>query len=267
MNRDLVRDRLEAQLAACPQVLAAWEAGSAAFDRVDPLSDLDIGVLAKAGANEAVWTAVGRVFEELGGISFLWSEPNPVFAGVDKRIYRPKGAPEFFQVDIGIFPETATELFNQAERHGRVRVLFDRACRLVPPPWDDAGHRRRMGEALHQNLMKWQAYRGWFRKEIARKRNTDAFAFYYSAALGPLVSVVGMVHRPTRWDFSLRYVRDEFPPDVAAALERLCYVPSPDALQERFAEAELLLTQSVEELRKRGVQPFDPRGVDIPARP
>jgi hypothetical protein len=264
MTREEARDRLRSHLEGCARVLAAWEAGSAAFGRADGRSDLDVGVLAMAGGNDEVWAAVGRAFDGMGGIAFLWNEPNPVFSGIDKRIYRPRGAREWFQVDIGIFPETATELYNQPERHGRVRVLFDRAGRLAPPPWDAAGHSRRMGEALHQNLMKWHAYRAWFRKELARGRPVDAFAMYFHTSVQPLLAILGMRHRPERWDFALRYLNEEFPADVARAVERLCYVPGPSALEERFAEADRLLQGTVAELRERGIVPIDARGVDIP---
>jgi predicted nucleotidyltransferase len=265
MTRANVRDRLRERLSACPEVLAAWEAGSAAFGRDDEHSDLDVGVLVRAGGNESVWAAVDRAFQELGGVEFRWSELNPLLPGIDKRVFRPRGAARWFQVDIGVFPETATELHIQPERHGRVKVLVDREGRLNPPAWDEAAHQRRMGEALHQNLMKWRAYHGWFRKELARGRPTDAFAFYFHTALAPLLAVLGMRYRPSRWDFGLRYVRDEFPPEVADVLERLCYVPEPSALEERFAECDRLMERTVGELRERGIVAIDPRGADIPA--
>lgn len=262
MTRQDVRDRLQTYLARCPSVLAVWEAGSAAFDRDDEYSDLDVGVLATVGSNNEVWDVVGWAFDELGGLAFRWNEPNPIFSGVDKRIFRPRGAREWFQVDIGIYPETATELYNQPTRHGQVRVLFDHANRLTPPPWDEVQQGRRMGEALHQNLMKWQAYRGWFRKELTRGRPTDAFTIYFYTALLPLLAILGMRYRPARWDFALRYVKEEFPPEV---VERLCYVPGPAALEGRFAEADRLLQQTVDELRERGVVPIDSKGTDITA--
>jgi hypothetical protein len=265
MTRQDIRDRLQTRLARCTSVLAAWEAGSAAFGRDDDYSDLDLGVLAKTGSNTEVWSVVDRAFEEMGGLAFRWNEPNPVFSGIDKRIFRPRGARQWFQVDIGIFPETATELFNQPKRHGTIRVLLDRTNRLTPPPWDEAEHGRCLGKALHQSLMKWQAYRAWFRKELARGRSIDAFAFHFYTTLMPLLAILGIRYRPTRWDFGLRYVKEEFPPDVAKVVESLCYVPDPSVLEERFAEADRLLQRTIEELREQGIVPVDPKGTDIPA--
>ncbi|MGH9786253.1 MAG: hypothetical protein ACRD88_18960, partial [Terriglobia bacterium] len=151
----------------------------------------------------------------------------------------------------------------QPERHGTITVLFDRSDRLKPPAWDEQTHRRRMCEALHQNLMKWQIYHGQFRKELARGRTVDAFACHLFLTLQPLLAVLGMRYRPHRWDFGYRYFKEEMPPEIVEAVERLCYLQQPEFLEVRFAEADALLTATVRELEKQGIIPLDPKGVDI----
>ena len=267
MTRINVRDSLEQHLRRCDSVIAMWEAGSTAFGREDEYSDLDIGVLSREGSNPEVWQAVDEAFKELGGVGLRWNEPNPLFAGMDKRVFRPRRANRWLQVDIGMFPEDAGELYNQPERHGRIVVLFDRAGRLEPPPWDEPVHRQRRCEALHQNIMKWQVYHGQFRKETARGRTVDAFAFYYALTLSPLLAVLGMRYRPNRWDFGFRYLKDEMPAEIVSAVERLCYVPDASLLEQRFSEAEELFKKTVEELAERGIVPVDSTGVDISVSP
>src|ERR1017187_6490224 len=56
MTRQDVRERLQTHLPRCASVFAAWEAGSAAFRRDEAYSGLDVGVLAKVGSNDEVWT-------------------------------------------------------------------------------------------------------------------------------------------------------------------------------------------------------------------
>jgi hypothetical protein len=265
MTRIEIRDKLESHLAGCKSVLAMWEAGSTAFGRADDYSDLDIGVLASAGSNEEVWGVIDQAFAELGGLDLRWSEPNPLFPGMDKRTFRPRQAPRWLQVDIGLFPDSAAELYNQPERHGRIEVIFDHAGRLAPPSWDEQANRRRMCEALHQNLMKWQIYYGWFRKELARGRAVDAFVAHLYLTVMPLLTILNMRYRPSRWDFGFRYLKEELPGDVVEAVERLCYVPDASALEERFSEADLLLRKTLKELEGRGIIPIDPKGVDISA--
>jgi hypothetical protein len=263
LTREELRSALEAAAKAAGDVLAMWEAGSASFGRVDAYSDLDLGLLVRAGSNPRVWAALDAAFEALGGIALRWHEPNPVFKGLDKHTYRLRRAPRWLQVDVGLFPETASDLFNDRERHGTPDVLFDPGGRLAPPAWDAEAHRRKMRTALHHEVMKYRLYHGFFRKELARGRPVDAFRMHLSMTVRPLISVLGMLHRPARWDFDLRYVAEELPPEAAAAIERLCYIPDPGAMEERFEEADALFERSLAALAANGITPLDEEGRDI----
>ncbi len=265
MTPNIVRDKLEEHLVRCNSVLAMWEAGSTAFGRADDYSDLDLGVLVKEGSNDKVWRVVDEAFDELGGVALRWNEPSPVFSGMDKRIFRPRQARQWFQVDVGLFPETAKELYNQPERHGQIVVIFDPTGRLAPPPWDEELNHKRICEALHQNLMKWQIYYGWFRKELARGRPADAFVMHLYLTVMPLLAVLNMRYRPTRWDFGFRYLKEELPAEVVSIVERLCYLADPNTMEARFSEAERLLRTTLKELKERGIVSTDSKGVDISA--
>ncbi len=93
--------------------------------------------------------------------------------------------------------------------------------------------------------MKWRLYEGYFRKEIARGRGVDAFRMYQSMSVRPLLAVLGMAYRPARWDFELRYIHEEFPPQIAEAVLRLCYVASPEELEGKHAEATVLFERTI----------------------
>jgi hypothetical protein len=110
--------------------------------------------------------------------------------------------------------------------------------------------------------MRWNLYRDFVAKEIARGRTIDAFGFYLAFAVRPVVTVLGMLHRPERFDYGFRYVKEELPADTVEAIERLCYVGSPEKLLDRVDEANRLLEQTIESLRRAGVEPVDAKGVD-----
>jgi hypothetical protein len=263
MTRTVVRDTLRDHLAPCESLLAMWESGSAAFGCVDEYSDLDIGLLTRTGTNTEVWSLVDAAFEAIGGVTLRWNELSPLFEDMDKRVFRLRAASRWLQVDIGLFPETATDLHNQPERHGQIDVIFDREHCLQPSSYDTEANHRRMREALHQEIMKWQIYYGWFRKELARGRTVDAFAAHLGGSIRPLLNVLGMRHRPMRWDFGMRYVTEDMPASVVQTIERLCYVPEPGLLEERFLEADRLFRVTVAELEQQGIVPLDSKGVDI----
>jgi hypothetical protein len=264
MTRDDLRAALHARLAACEDALAMWEAGSAAFNRADERSDLDIGVLARTGSIARVWDAVEAGLNDVGGFAIRWENPVHIFKGMTQRIYRPTRAPRWLDLDIGIFDESADDLYLQPQRHGRATILFDRTetKRTSHATFDETMHRQRMREALHQEIMRWNLYREFVAKEIARGRTVDAFGFYLGFAVRPVLTVLGMLHRPDRFDYGFRYVKDELPAEAMRQIERLCYIASPSELLGRVEEANAIFTRTVDALRRAGAEPIDARGTD-----
>jgi len=265
MTRTELREVLREELVGCEFVLAMWEAGSHAFARADEYSDLDVGLLVCEGTLDEAWAAVDRALEKVGGFDLRWHLPGHIFKGMTQRVYHPRLGGPWLALDIGIFQESAEDLYLDEPRHGRAEVMFDRTGRVKPPAWEEEKHRRTMREALQQDVMRWRSHATFFRKELARGRHVDAFGFYVGLALRPLLSVLGMLHRPDRFDYGFRYVKEDMPAEVVKRIERLCYVPSPAALEERFAEADRMFHETVAELARRGIMPIDPRGFDIPA--
>ena len=98
-------------------------------------------------------------------------------------------------------------------------MLFDRTGRVKPPPWDEQKHLREMREALHQEIGKWHALHAFCLKELKRGRTIDAFGFYLGLMMRPLLNVLGMLHRPQRWDYGFRYAREDLSAEVVARLE------------------------------------------------
>jgi hypothetical protein len=264
MDRAELRGALYERLVRCDDVLAMWEAGSAAFDRADERSDLDIGLLVRSGSLTRVWHEVELGLDDVGGFTVRWENPTHIFKGMTQRVYRPARGGKFLDLDVGIFEESAEDLYLQSQRHGRATVLLDRTPgkRTSNSQFDAVAHRRRMGEALHQEIMRWNLYREFVGKELARGRTIDAFGFYVAFAVRPVLNVLGMLHREDRFDFAFRYVKEELPDAAVKAIERLCYVGSPADLPGRVEEANRLFTETVRALELAGVDRIDAIGVD-----
>lgn len=267
MNRHELRSALHDRLIKCDDVLAMWEAGSAAFNRADERSDLDIGLLARSGSVQRVWELLEHVLDDVGGFSIRWENPGHLFKGMTQRVYRPTRAPRWLDLDVGVFDDSADDLYLQPQRHGTATILFDRSegLRTSQALFDQTAHRQRMREALHQEIMRWNLYRDFVAKEIARCRTIDAFGFYLAFAVRPVITVLGMLHRPNRFDYGFRYVKDELPADAVATIERLCYVESPHVLLDRVAEADQIFAQAIKSLAANGVEPIDSKGFDKPS--
>jgi predicted nucleotidyltransferase len=231
-------------LRECTGALAAWEAGSAAFGRADEASDLDVCVLCIRGAGTHV---LDRIGEQLAGIVGgdpidTWDVGRSAF-GV-QRFWRPaEGADRSWcMVDVSVMEhERERDLWRELllpERHGRALELHDPegvlARARTEAHFDADAHRERIRAELSRIAERRRMSRDFPAKELARGRILDGFAMHHSMVTTPLVGLLGMRHRPLRFDFGLRYLHDELPRDIA---QRLVPIALPGAGARALAAA------------------------------
>lgn len=221
-------------------VLAAWEAGSAAFGRADLASDLDVGVIALDGAGPAILGAVEEQLADLADLD-LWDVGESTF-GV-QRFWQPaQPGPDapICMVDVSVLARDADaddlrELLTP-ERHGRALAMHDPrgvlADLVAGNEFDASAHRDRITTELDLLRARRNLFATFGSKELARGRSLDAHGFHHRMVVVPLVALLGMVHRPLRFDFGLRYLHEELPRDVVECLE-----PIVEPGRDRLADA------------------------------
>ena len=77
---------------------------------------------------------------DLGPIETRFALPQPTWHGHDQVFYRLRDTTEFLVVDLAVMRRSARGLFNEGERHGTGRVLFDRTGVAKPVPLDRGEH-------------------------------------------------------------------------------------------------------------------------------
>lgn len=216
-------------LEACDDALAAWEAGSAAFGRADLASDLDVAVIATddPGAGARVLDAVEEALRDLTDLA-SWDVGASAF-GV-QRFWQPAQPGEeapICMVDVSVLgvdsdADKLRELLT-VERHGGAIPLHDPngllAGMIAANPFDADEHRARIATELDRIRERHAMLAGFGAKELERGRTLDAHWVLNAMVVGPLVTLLGMVHRPLRFDFALRYLHEELPTDVVECLE------------------------------------------------
>lgn len=240
------KERVRAELISClqanSQAVAAWEGGSAANGTTDPYSDIDLVVVGKDSLEtifELIEFALGRVSR----ISYKYVEPKCFWPGCYQRIYFLEGAPKHFFVDIAVFLETSREVlseFMQPERHGNPVVWFDEVGIVKPRSSDLVALKSQHLKRLHEIEAAYPIFKLEVLKELDRRHPIDAYGFYFGAVVRALVELMGILHRPFRYDFGLRYLHKTFPETEQKVIERLIYVQDAKTLRERMAEADLL---------------------------
>ena len=79
LGRDEITQTLRAALEPQRFVLAAWLGGSAAFDRVDAWSDIDLQVLCEDGRSAEIFARVEAALSSLSPISLVYEVPAPTW--------------------------------------------------------------------------------------------------------------------------------------------------------------------------------------------
>lgn len=228
-----------AALEASDVALAAWEAGSAAFGRADEASDLDVGVLCTPGGAEDVLDEIELELRAITDALDVWRVGRSVFGM--QRFWRPHQAADpapIPLVDVSVIElEGERELWAELltpERHGRALPLHDPhgalADAMASTRFDAGAHRERLAADLQRVRDRRPLFGPFGAKELARGRTLDAHAVHQSMVVAPLVSLLGMVHRPLRYDFGPRYLHEELPADVVECLEAVVIPRGAEAL-------------------------------------
>jgi hypothetical protein len=238
--RRAVIEAVIARLLPIAAVRACFEGGSAATGRLDDYSDIDLVIVAPLAAADEAFGAVEAALAP-HGISHIWRVDPPPFPDTAQRFYFLADAPRFFAVDCVVVAEGAADQLLERERHGQPLVYFDRTSKIRARPVDAEALAARRAHRWEQLRGSVPIYAMLVDKELARGRPLEALGFY-QALLRALLEVLGIAHRPERFDFGWRYVETQLPDDERKRLTRFAFVADPEALRERAPElaAELL---------------------------
>ena len=229
--RRRVIEAVIARLLPLTAVRACFEGGSAATGRLDEYSDIDLVIVAPLAAADAAFDAVEGALAALAAIPHVWRIAPPPFPDTAPRFYFLAGSPRFFAVDCVVVSETGVVSLLERERHGEPVVYFNRGPKIRARPADQPALAERRARRWKQLQGSVPIYAMLVDKELVRDRPLEAFGFY-QALLRALLEVLGMAHRPDRFDFGWRYVETEMPDRARKTLARYAFVGSAQALRE-----------------------------------
>lgn len=237
LERDEFLSALTRMLAPRTDVLAAWEAGSTAFDRADAWSDIDLSLIVEDGSASAVADAIASALRELSPIEMQWVLPPPTWHGHYQVFYKLRDTNPFLLLDLVIMERSAPGRFMESALHGKPGVIFDREGLIRTERLDHDAHIARIGARLEHLRATVPLMRSLALKELERGRAIDAMAFYHSHTLRPLVELLRIRHSPARYNFGARYLYHDLPADIARQVERLFFIPDLPSLREAHREA------------------------------
>lgn len=233
VRADLIQ-RLADALRTEPWALAAWLGGSDANGRTDRWSDIDLVVVVDDDAVERAFHVAKETVLRVAPIDLEIRLPTPTWHGHDQAFWQLAGVPDWCMIDLVVIKRSSTvSWFLEVERHGHALVLFDRHGLVKPGTFDRAAHERAVRTRLEALVPRFRLLQHLVRKAAWREDAPEAIDRYVTYTLKPLVELARIRHCPDRFDFGLRYLRDDLPASLYHEIAAIS-LPSSLADIERF---------------------------------
>ncbi|MBS1492508.1 MAG: nucleotidyltransferase domain-containing protein [Bacteroidetes bacterium] len=225
-------------------VYAVWENGSTAFNRLDDYSDIDLAVECEKEIIPSLIEKTEKLLEEVVGIEARYEIKQNPFPGMEQVFYKFKNTSPFLLLDIGFLRHGENkEGFIQPEIHGEVKVHFDKigmteVKELEKGEWD-----KKMAARVELIRKRHEVFGIMPLKELPREQYVDAFAFYYGFYLNTLVELLRIKYKPFRYNFGLRYLKYDLPPEVFAEVEPLVFMKDPEDMKNKIHKAKAMIEE------------------------
>jgi hypothetical protein len=250
LTRQQILSAVIAALQPLDYVYAMWEAGAAAFNRLDQWSDLDLMIDVQDEHTADAQAAFEAVIQQLSPIDLKYEEPQPTWHGHAQAFYRLQDASPFLMLDVVFLKHTNPNKFLEYEIHGQPLVYFDKSSVVQPAPFDPESHLEKLRKRLPELRTKFELYQILTEKEIQRGNHLEAFVFYMAFTLRPLVEVLRIRYVPQRYNFYTRYVYYELPADVVRDLEALYFIGDPQEIGSKRQQAEAWFYRTLDQLKE-----------------
>jgi hypothetical protein len=207
-------------------VYALWEAGAAAFNRIDQWSDIDLMVDVQDDYVDKTWQVIEDVLQRLSPIELRYELPQPAWHGHTQVFYRLKDASPFLFVDAVVIQHSNPNKFLEVEQHGQPQVLFDKIGVAQPPSFDPHALHSKLDKQLQQMKITFELFQVETTKELNRGNDIEAISFYYASTLRPMVELLRIRYMqvPARHKFYTRYIQYDLPKEVVDKLGELFFV-------------------------------------------
>jgi len=255
LTRDSIIRALTSELQPLPSVHAFWEAGAAVFNRIEEWSDIDLYIVVEdAAAVSEAFIIVEKALTALSPIRIKHEVTWPPASGIFQKFYRLEGTNEFLLVDLAVMTLSAPDKFLVREIHGDAMFLFNKGDTVRIPPLDAEAFVRGLLERRRRLAERMELFGPFVPKEIHRRNWLEALEFYRGLVLQALVEVLRMQYGLLHYDFRMRYLYRELPPEILRRLERLAFVKDSDDLAVKYPQAIAWFREAIEAVDERQVR-------------
>ena len=215
-------------------VYALYEGGAVAFNRIDEWSDIDLYAVVDDEKVDSAFHAVERTLELLSPIKLKLRTPQLPWSGVFQTFYKLENASEFLLIDFAVLQLSAPEKFLEPLIHGNVVFHFNKNDIIKATRFDEKAFSNKLVARIKMLQMRFCMFNSFVQKEINRGNCLEAVELYRVFTLALLVEALRIKHNPMHYDFRMRYVHYELPPELIRKLENLYFVKNIEDLQQKY---------------------------------
>jgi len=250
LTRDEILAALESSLKPVDEVYALWEAGAAAFNRIDQWSDIDLMVDVRDDYVPQTLEIIEKTLSSLSPIVLKYVLPQPTWHGHHQVFYRLKDASPYLFIDAVVMQHSNPNKFLEEEQHGKAHIWFDKIGDVQPPPFNPQALQEKLHKRLQDMRVTFDLFQIETSKELNRGNDIEAFAFYYSSTLEPLVELLRIRYMdlPARHQFGTRYIQYDLPEEIVERLHPLFFVRDAADLAAKHQQAGEWFHQVLQEL-------------------
>lgn len=246
--REEITSKMIEKLEPIEYINAMWEGGSEAFDRTDEWSDIDLGVDVKDENIEEAFIKIEDVLGSISPVKIKYRLPDPTWHGNPQAFYLLENTSPFLLIDLSVIRESNESKFTEKEIHGALKFYFDKNGTEMKAKYNSQKISEDINARMKRMKILFEMFKVMPLKEINRGNYIEAFAFYNSYTLRPLVELLRMKYGPREhYDFATRYVHYELPEDIVKRLEGLYFCKDAEELRRNYEEgvrwAEELLSE------------------------
>lgn len=254
LTRDIIIQTLVDALKPLNYVYAFYEGGAAAFKRIDEWSDIDVYVVVDDGKIDETFLIIEEALEALSPFKQKLDVPQLPWPGVSQAFYRLEGASEYLVIDLAVLKLGSQEKFLDPQIHGSVMFNFNKNNKVKSIPLDKDAFIKKLHARLERLEARFNMFNNFVQKEINRGNYLEAIDLYYGLTLATLVEALRIKHNPLHYDFKMRYVHYELPPEVVEKLDHLYFVNDDKDLQEKYDEATVWFRKAIDHARRSSVK-------------
>jgi hypothetical protein len=249
LTRDVIIKALIDKLKPLWFVHAFWEGGAIAFNRIDQWSDIDLYVAVDDDKVKETFMIVEQKLKILSPIKQKLEVPQLPWPSLHQAFYKLENASEYLLIDFVVVESSAPDKLLEPEIHGNVVFYFNKGNRVKIPKLDREMFDNKLRERLERLRIRFELFNSFVQKEINRGNYIEALDLYQTLTLATLVEALRIKHNPLHYNFRMRYVHYELPPEIIKKLLRLYFVKSEKDLQEKYCKASKWVQETFSEIQ------------------